>query len=53
MTTAPINTHMQLVQNVVCPADGSPGRGDWCENWGFKSYHPGGVNFALCDVTLE
>lgn len=34
----------------VAPEDN---KSDWANNWGFHSRHPGGVNFSMCDGSVQ
>jgi prepilin-type N-terminal cleavage/methylation domain-containing protein/prepilin-type processing-associated H-X9-DG protein len=54
-TAVPINTNLHINSNIVCPGgDTYPAtRGNWCANYGFKSRHPAGVNFALADGSVR
>jgi len=52
-TSVPINTNMHVQQETggSCATwtPATPVRANWCQNYGFKSYHSAGANFAMVD----
>jgi len=57
MTIQRMNINFKLNQAypdscAVTPDYPSP-RGNWCSNWGAKSYHAGGCNFAMVDASAR
>ncbi|MBN1911640.1 MAG: DUF1559 domain-containing protein [Pirellulales bacterium] len=49
-TNIPINT---MLDDGGSSSGGSSGNGSWQYTTGFKSYHPGGANFAMGDGSVE
>ena len=51
-----MNTHLRIHFNRTCDPNGNleaNWRGNWCANYGFKSRHPAGANFALGDSSVR